>query len=168
MFLKPQDVLVLMKLSLHKGEGRSYASLASELGMSASEVHAAVRRSREAGLLAHDELRPLAEPFLELLTHGLKYVLPARRGPVTRGLPTAHAAPPLRSRFMASDDLPPVWPDPEGTVRGESYEPIYPSAVVAAKRDSKLYEALALVDALRGGKARERKAAEECLRKLVH
>jgi len=56
-------------------------------------------------------------------------------------------------------DPPLVWPHPEGEVRGESIEPLYPSAVDAARRDSRLYECLALVDALRIGRAREKKLA---------
>jgi hypothetical protein len=82
-------------------------------------------------------------------------------------MPTAHAAPVLRSHFVADDVLPPVWPDPEGTVRGESYQPIYRSAVRAARRDPQMYECLALVDAIRGGRARERKTAEGLLRQRI-
>ncbi|MDO9620597.1 MAG: hypothetical protein Q7I91_01690, partial [Moraxellaceae bacterium] len=62
------------------------------------------------------------------------------------------------------DELPPVWPSPEGTVRGLSFSPLYRSAPEAALRDIKLHELLALADALRGGRARERKLAAE----LIH
>ena len=79
---------------------------------------------------------------------------------MSRGIPTAYAAPPL-ARKISSDELPPVWPDPNGTVRGVAVEPLYSSVVKAAKSDSPLYELLALVDALRIGRARERNMAEE-------
>jgi hypothetical protein len=46
--LKPQDVLLLLKLAVREGKDFSYAELADELGMGASEVHGAVRRGREA------------------------------------------------------------------------------------------------------------------------
>jgi hypothetical protein len=40
-------------------------------------------------------------------------------------------------------------------------KPLYASAVKAAREDGGLYDLLALVDALRLGRARERKFAEE-------
>jgi len=43
-------------------------------------------------------------------------------------------------------------------------EPLYNSVPAAAKSDSLLYEYLALVDALRIGRARERRFAEEELK----
>jgi hypothetical protein len=58
----------------------------------------------------------------------------------------------------------PVWPDPEGEVRGEELRPLYRSAPGAARKDPALYELLALVDAIRGGRARERNLAVEELK----
>lgn len=167
MFLKPQDVLVLLKLAVRRDPPLSYGALAAELGMSASEAHGAVQRSRLAGLAARDEVRVLREPLLDFLCHGLRYVLPLQRRGIERGMPTAHAAPPLNERIVAGSELPPVWPDARGSVKGEAWEPLYRSAVIAAKKDPKLYECLALVDSLRGGRARERKLAESCLRELL-
>ena len=165
MLLKSQDILVLLKLAVREARDFSYAELADELGMSASEVHGAVRRCREVGLLAPDELRPLRQPMLEFLEHGLRYVLPLRRGRIARGMPTAHAAPPLNEKIVGA--VAQVWPDANGRVEGESCEPLYRSAVFAAKRDRKLYHCLALVDALRGGRARERKLAQQYLRAML-
>jgi hypothetical protein len=101
---------------------------------------------------------------LEFLVHGLKYVFPAERGGLTRGMPTAHAASPLREHFAASDEVPPVWADPQGTIRGEELEPLYRSVPKAARADQRLYELLALVDAVRSGRARERELAVKELR----
>ncbi len=81
-------------------------------------------------------------------------------------MPTAYAAPPL-SEHISSEDLPPVWPDPDGTVRGLALEPLYRTAPQAAKADPKLYQLLALVDALRMGRARERKLAEDELKQRL-
>ena len=50
MVTKPQDIVVALKCSL-SGARSSYADLGQELGMSASEVHAAVRRLGEANLV---------------------------------------------------------------------------------------------------------------------
>ena len=166
MNLKPQDIVVVLKL-LVSSEGTSYSALADELSMSPSEVHAAVKRAGAAGLVDMDTKEVKRKPLLEFLIHGLKYAFPAVRGTVTRGVPTAHAAPPLSKSFTSNDDLPPVWPCANGTVRGYELKPLYRCVPAAAKEDASLYELLSLVDALRGGRARERKLAEEQLRKRV-
>jgi hypothetical protein len=163
--LKPQDVVVALKLAAHPGESWSYPKLAADLSMSASEVHSSVKRAAKSGLLlANDEHKPNRKALLEFLTHGIKYAFPAERRGLTRGLPTAHAAPPLKEQFAATDEPPLVWADPEGTVRGEELEPLYRSVPKAARSDQQLYELLALVDAVRTGRARERELAVKELR----
>jgi hypothetical protein len=57
------------------------------------------------------------------------------------------------------EEPPPVWPDPEGGVRRYEFLHLYKSVPRAALKDSKLYEILALVDAIRDGSAREREIA---------
>lgn len=52
-----------------------------------------------------------------------------------------------------------MWPYGKGKVRGHSIVPLYLSVPEAALKDVKLYELLALVDALRVGRAREREIA---------
>jgi hypothetical protein len=166
MSLKGQDVVVLLKLSLAEGRRWTYASLAVALAMSPSEVHNAVRRARRAGLLS-DDLRPNREALLEFLVHGLKYTFAPERGGVTRGIPTAHGAPPLASELASDGELPPVWAHPGGEVRGVGLRPLYKAAPRAALNDSELYECLALIDAIRAGRARERTlAAKHLQRKL--
>jgi hypothetical protein len=44
-------------------------------------------------------------------------------------------------------------------VRGIAFSPLYKNAPQAALRDPKLYELLALVDAIREGRSREREIA---------
>ena len=83
-------------------------------------------------------------------------------------MPTAWAAPNLSSKFSSSDQLPPVWSDPEGQMQGVAVEPLYASAPGAARRDPELYHLLALVDALRMGRARERAFAEKELGERLH
>jgi hypothetical protein len=170
--LKPQDVVVVLKLSIPESPV-SYLELAHELGISGSEVHAAVRRAWRAGLLNISTLRPKREALLEFLVHGLKYVFPAERGSSTRGMPTAFAAPPLKQHFVAEPLVGvmarpiPVWPDAEGEVRGEELKPLYRSVPKAARKDPELYELLVLVDAIRSGGARERQlASDELTRRL--
>jgi hypothetical protein len=169
MVAKSLDVVVLLKLLLERASPntKSYAQLSKELNISASEIHAAVRRAIEGGLINPESRLPLRKPLEDYLLHGVRYAFPGKPGPSARGIPTAHAAPPLADQ-ISSDELPPVWPDPEGTVKGYSIEPLYGSAPIAAKADAKLYELLALVDALRIGRARERKLAEEELRNRIN
>ena len=163
MVLKPQDVVVALKLSEFQGKRPPFAQIAEELSISVSEVHAGVKRAQAAHLLHGPELgeRANCRALEEFLIHGLKYVFPAQHGGMTRGMPTSYAAEPLRKYIMAGDEPLPVWPNPDGPVRGNAFEPLYPSVPQAAKRDSYLYELLALVDAIRDGRARERKIAEK-------
>lgn len=139
----------------------SYAWLAVNLGMSPSQLHSAVRRALAAQLAVkkEDVITPHIRNLEEFLVHGLRYVFVAEIGRLTRGIPTAYAAPPLDKHFPESAEPPPVWPDPQGTVRGLAFSPLYKLAPQAARSDPALYELLALVDAIRGGRARERDLA---------
>lgn len=165
MALKPQDLLVTLKLWVGRGRAWNYQALAHELGMSVAETHNAVKRARKSGLLPSDELSspPSPRPIREFLIHGAKYAFPTQLGQVTRGFPTAHAASPLKEELQADADLPTVWPHKDGNVRGTSVEPLYKSATEAALLDTALYELLALFDALRMGRARERQLAAQFL-----
>lgn len=165
--LRPQDLLVLLRLALLEPDQRwTFQQLSHELGMSVSEVHAAAKRCAESRLIIHRQGGDRANltNLFELVVHGVKYFFPPERGPITAGIPTAHAAPPLKD-LLVDEDLPPVWPHMEGKERGEALQPIYRSAPEAALKNPKLYELLALVDAIRAGGARERKLAENELKK---
>jgi hypothetical protein len=159
MILKPQDIVILLKLVVRKDRGWSYPSISYELFMSASEVHAGVKRAAAARLMDMHRKSPIMSNLLEFLIHGVKYVYPPERGGITRGLPTGYAANPLKELIVQPDEPPPVWPDPEGQVRGYEFSPLYRTVPAACKADLKLYELLALVDAIRDGRARERKIA---------
>lgn len=172
MNLKPQDILFLLKLVVLGEKSWSFNRLALELGMSASEVHASAKRALAAKLAVKVKegvnIRPNIPSLEEFLLHGIQYVFVPERGELTRGMPTAYAAAPLDSYFAVdNNEPPPVWPDPEGEVRGESFSPLYKSASVAAKNDPALYQLLALVDAIRGGCAREREIGKKELKKRM-
>lgn len=155
--IAPQDVLVLLKLVAMGRRTWSYNNLAIELGMSPSQAHSAVQRALSArlALRRNGRITPQTNNLEEFLVHGLKYLCIPQRGELTRGIPTAHGAPPLANLLIQPQDVVPVWPHTEGNVRGESFSPIFRSAPEAAMRDSELYRLLALVDAIRGGRARE-------------
>jgi len=160
--MKPQDVLIALKIKSLNDQCKDLPQrrLAEESGISLSEVSAACRRLEAVGILAPGKRKIVGAALAEFLVHGLRYVFPLETGEVSRGMPTGYAAEPLRDEFMsAKDELVPVWPDPAGEVRGIAVQPLYKSVPVAARKDKQLYEYLALVDAIRGGRARERKRA---------
>lgn len=174
MILKPQDVLVALKAALLDPDARfAYSDVAKALGLSRSEVHAAVKRCLHARLMMRVAHRVDAAAttnrtnLLEFLLHGVGFAFPPTLGTVTRGIPTGYAAPILASHFAPTSALPPVWPWPTGQIRGRAFEPLYPSVPVAASNDSELYSALALVDAIRAGGARDREIAERLLTELL-
>ena len=167
MNLKPQDVVVALKLFGYPSGRPPISIVASDLGLSPSEVHGAIKRLRGSRLVQGPALKdkPNISALEEFLVHGLKYAFPAEHGEVTRGIPTSYAAEPLKSEIAISNDLPPVWPWHDGDTRGLGLEPLYKNVPRAALRDPALYQLLALVDAIRDGRARERNLAE---RDLVH
>jgi hypothetical protein len=170
-YLKPQDVVLVLKLVAAKSAEWTFARLGKALDMSTSHAFGSAMRAQTVQLLSISKapLTPpkprgvLFEPRLnnlkEFLIHGVKYSFPVIRGGMTRGLPTAEGASPLREHFSDSSAPPPVWPCADGTVRGVAFSPLYNNVPTAALRDPKLYELLALVDAIREGRAREREIA---------
>jgi len=160
--LKPQDILVALKLFLLKERPR-LSDLAGDLGLSQAEVSGSLKRAIGAGLSRPDDGMPYAQALSEFVLHGLRYAFPAQVGPMSKGMPTSYSAPPLNKKILSDEAL--VWPDIDGQLRGQSILPLYKSAPFAAKKDPALYELLALIDALRVGKARERKLAAKELEK---
>ncbi|MFZ1160181.1 MAG: hypothetical protein WAO10_20525 [Candidatus Sulfotelmatobacter sp.] len=170
MELKPQDVVLALKMLASDFNPWSYAKLGKELAMSPSHVFESVARAEAAHLIPFFPSSPMRRSSVpqpnrsnlkEFLIHGVKYAFPVERGGPTRGIPTAEAAPPLNQYFPESFPLPPVWPcsdNDERSTRGLEFSPLYKN-VVTASRDRKLYELLALVDAIREGRAREREIA---------
>jgi hypothetical protein len=158
--LKPVDVVVGLRLA--EAPGATYQHLSADLGISASAAHASVRRLQAAGLLRPGSRVVNRLALGEFLAHGVRYAFPAHPGAVVRGVPTAHAAPPLADHIVAEDVL--VWPSPSGGSTGRAIAPLYPRAVELPRRCPGVYRTLALVDALRVGRARERKLAVEAIR----
>ncbi|MCY3002669.1 MAG: hypothetical protein NTV21_12780 [Planctomycetota bacterium] len=162
--LKGLDIVAALELASCPSVPRSYAELAKATGLSASEANQAARRGALAGLLLpgatrFEKPRVQRRALLSFLEHGVARAFFASPGRVVRGVPTAHSAPPLDRWISAGEELAFVWPDPDGPVRGRAIEPLHPSAPRLASTNPRLYELLALVDALRVGDARERKLA---------
>jgi len=164
MILKPQDVFILLKLIVIRNKNWSYSFLADELYMSKSEVHSGIRRTTIAKLFDANRKQPIKKALDEFLIHGVKYAYPPDIGSLTRGIPTSYAGPPLDRMIRQPSEKPPVWPDPDGQTQGYSFSPLFKSVPKAASIDADLYELLVLVDAIRGGRAREREIATNELR----
>ena len=81
-----------------------------------------------------------------------------------RGVPTAGS-------FASLESLPQglhaVWPTAEGKARGPALVPLYEGAPAAALRDERLHLLMALVDVMRIGQPRDRKAGAMQLRNML-
>ncbi len=164
--LKGEDIVVLLKLTADSPSS-TVRSLEAEIGIPRSVIQRSLVRLEQARLLEEGRRRVNKGRTEELLVHGLKYVFPPVRGGETRGVPTAWAAPPLQQKLAESGELPPVWPDPQGEVRGIALEPLHDSVPEISRRDRVLTELLALIDGVRLGDARVRGVAEELLRERL-
>jgi len=162
--LKPQDIIVLMKL-VDQSPDWTFVSLSESLGLSPSAVHRSIKRAEEAGLYDKRKRSVKRQALLDFLVHAAKFVFPPNMRGEARGMPTAWAAPPLSDLLVSVRQNPPVWPDAKGQVRGIALDPIHPMAVKASKDDRNLRELLNLLDAIRIGTARERGLAQQALKK---
>ena len=165
MSLKPFDIVVVLRAHLWPHAAPwSYERLGAAVGVSASQAHAALRRLAAAGLYRDADRSLRVHAFIGFATHGIPYVFPANPGAPAVGMPTAHAAPPLRDELVGGMAY--VWPCGAG-VSGLAVEPLHPTVPDAAARSPELYEALALIDALRVGRVRERQLAVPALERLL-
>ena len=163
--MSPLDVVVLLKIITYGNEQWFQKPLAEALGISQSEVSKSLNRSKYAGLLDPKGKKVMKLGLMNFLQYGIRYVFPQKPGPVVRGVPTAHSASPLKEQIQSAEHY--VWPHGKGTVRGHSIVPLYSSVPQAVKQDATLHEMLALVDALRVGRSREKELAVIELKKRM-
>ena len=163
--LKPQDIVILLKV-IALGEKPWFPhTIAQDLGMSQSEVSQSLNRSKYAGLIDNARKKVNKIAFNEFLLHGVAYAFPQQPGALVRGMLTAHSAEPLNNIIQSTDKY--VWPNAKGLDRGQAIEPLYPTAVEASLKDNELYELLTLVDAIRVGRVREKEMAKRELEKRI-
>ncbi len=165
--LRPQDVLLLLKLVASERQELRQLDLAMALGLSQAEVAYALDRLKRAGLVDESKKKVHRLALIELVSHAIKYFYPPVFGSFERGIATGHSTKPLKGKLVVDENLEWVWPDPDGDRRGLALVPLYASVPLAARQDAKLYELLALVDSIRAGGPRERKMAEEEFKKRV-
>lgn len=152
-------------------ESYSVRALSASLALSKSEVSNSLNRCREIGLIFTDlsSGKPTVRntALLDFVKYAIRYVFPAKPGPIVRGIPTAFAAPIMAGKVMSGGDLIPVWPDANGKRKGQQVLPLFKTVPVAVKKDELLYHFLALVDAIRIGGPRETKIADAMLREWI-
>ena len=146
--LKGQDLVVLAALMGGEASHEPYSGLGRRTCLSASEAYASVKRLLAATLLGGDR-RVCKRNALEFLIHGLRYAAPVAEG------------------AFASTGMKPVWRSPDGEVFGQAFEPLYETVPLAATKDRALYDRLAVLDMLRGGRLRERQFAESKLEEML-
>lgn len=159
MVVKPGDIFVLAGLLAHQGDW-TYRRLAAELHVPHPVVQRGLDRAEEAGLYSEGRRVVNVGHFEEFALHALRFVAPARLGPIVPGIPAAWAAAPLSELIHSSgEEPPPVWPAARGRVRGQALDPLHPAAVEAAPEWPELSDLLCLLDGLRAGDARIRGVA---------
>ena len=149
--LRSGDVAVALRLVSQPLEG--YESLSDALGIGTGSAHRAVKRLQKAQLVTPDRRIVLRRHLEEFVVHGLRFSFYAVPRAETLGVPTAELP------EFVGDQRTFVWPAAQGTRRGTGIAPLLPQAVELPERDPATYRALSLIDALRVGGARERKAA---------
>lgn len=163
--IKPQDILILLKIIALNDDEWQQKPLAKSLRMSQSEISQSVARSVYAGLLDHSGKKVIRQRLMAILECGLAYIFPVRPGSVVRGVPTAHSAAPLNDEILSME--PYVWPYAYGQMQGMSITPLYPTVPEAALKDQKLHVLLALSDAIRVGRTREKRMAIDLLKPRI-
>jgi hypothetical protein len=163
--MKPQDILVLLKIIASDNQEWQQLGLAQDLHMSQSEISQSLQRSKYAQLLDFSGKKVNRIAFLEFLIHGLCYVFPQKPAAIVRGIATAHSAPPLNEIINTTEVY--VWPYAKGNTRGQAVLPLYSSSIEASLKDAALYQLLAMVDILRVGSTREKEIAKLELKKRI-
>lgn len=163
--MRPQDIVVLLKIMALGEKEWQYRDLASQLYISISEISESLNRSAIAGLYDSHSKKIRRNALLEFIQYGLPYVFPQIPGAIVTGISTAHSHPFYKKQFISDENR--VWPYPEGNSRGQAIEPLHKGVPRAVQEDELLYLLLASVDILRVGKIRERIVAVKELQKYL-
>lgn len=155
--MRPQDIVILLKLIIDSEEEVRIKDLSSKLFISASEISESLHRSAIAGLLDPISRKVDKDVFLKFLEHGLSYVFPAQLGSVMQGVFTAHSESSLYLNFSSEEKL--VWADEQGKERGSTILPLYPTVIKAIRKEKLLYKMLALCDIIRVGDSSDKNKA---------
>jgi hypothetical protein len=163
--MRPQDIVILLKILTTANLNWQYRDLSSSLLVSISEISESLNRSHLAGLSDESRKKVYRKSLMEFLEHGLRYVFPQQPGTMVTGVPTAHSHEFFSSKIIA--DLNYVWPDENGWARGLAVNPLFKTVPKAVRLDEELYLLLAAIDIIRVGRTRELKMALDLLKSRI-
>lgn len=164
--MRPQDIVVLLKIIALKHDDWYNSDLAQSLKISPSEISEVLNRCKIAGLIDSKKRKVNINSFIEFLSYGLRYVFPTQPSAIVKGIPTAHSASPIKEHISSGSDIY-VWPSAKGTHRGQAIEPLFKSIPQIVLDDKLFYELLVIVDTIRVGRVREINIAKEELKKRL-
>ena len=168
--MRPQDVALLLHKLHEEIERKQMLSkdLATLLRLSSAEVSTGLRRLEYAQLLQKygpKEWHVQRMALVEFLEYGLPYTFPVIYGRVGVGVATGVSAPPFDQKIISTETW--VWAHPEGTARGSTVVPLYPTLVEVALINPKLHSLYAAAEIFRIGGAREKQEARIFFKELA-
>ncbi len=165
-YMKPQDVLITLKIISFNSDDWRIIDIAYNLHLSSSEVHDGINRLHQSEIM-HMRKHVVKSHFVEFLIHGIKYCFPAILGMKSRGILTTHSSEFFKKIISDKKMDNYVWPSENGNATGISVNPLYKSVPEFVQKDRFMYEYLSYIDAIRIGRKRERAYAEKQILKLL-
>lgn len=178
--MKPHDTLIALKYySINRLEKENILNkelsstglppnygiraLADVIGISSGEISKATKRLEKARLVAvRDKVSVISRNLMEWLSYGMRYYSPLETQGYGRGIATG-----WNCHLIKSDMFAPqpgwAWASSQGDIEAELIIPFHDSVPLAARYDSWLYQALSLIEVIRGGKPRELFIARDLL-----
>ena len=163
--MRPQDIAILLKIISLGNQDWNLIKLSSLLKISLSEISESLNRSQLGGLIDSSKKHVNRNNLIEFLEHGIRCVFPVIPGTLVRGIPTAHSHHEIKKFIISENNF--VWPDNNGEVMGLMIEPLYQKIIEPVKDDALFYIMVAMVDAIRFGKQREKKIVIQELKKHI-
>lgn len=166
MALQPVDLAVVLTAAYLDHEHGTWApaEVHRALELPWSTLNRSLHRLETASLVRDRNINRLA---IAALLPVLRYLFPLEVDTTTTepGMPTGFASPALNGRIRYR--IPQVWKTAEGATLGHPVAPLLPGVPRAAQRRPQLGDIFGLIDAIRGGRARERILASERLHELL-
>ncbi len=165
--LRPYDPVIALYLgSLQKWN--NYEQASEDLMMSPSMIFNAVKRLRYARLVS-DSLNQVNQKALgDFIQYGVPYSFADQPMEVTVGIPTSWGCPALKPSFNSAENTPDVWAHKDGKIRGYRVEPLHKNFPDACLKNEKIYNYCGLIDAIRVGRAREKKIAIDLIKEMLN
>jgi hypothetical protein len=164
--MRPQDIVVLLKLISLKDNEWKNIDLAYSLKISTSEIAESLNRSMIAGLLDSSKKKSSPKIFKRVFNIRIEICIPSptwNNG--ERNCNSTFSATNKPRNYFGNEHY--VWPYHLGDTRGQAIEPLYKTVPEIVRNDSSLYKLLVIVDIFRIGRARELKIAIKELEKIM-